>query len=68
MNPWTAQALAHSHHRDLHREAANAHPAPGRLPRTRRRATPLRTRLTEHAGHALVEAGLHLLATAAPRS
>jgi hypothetical protein len=67
MNPWTAQALARSHHHDLRREAASARLAPA-APRARRRPAPLRARLTEHAGHALIEAGLHLLATAAPRS
>jgi hypothetical protein len=78
MNPWTAQALASSRHNDLRHQAADgrrgteakSHPAQSHQADVRQSgpATRIRSRLTEHLGHTLVEAGLHLLAATTPRS
>jgi hypothetical protein len=68
MNPWMLHALTDSRCRDMRRDVARrtdgiphpaSRPAPAgwRLPRMRRQV-----------GYALVEAGLHLLATAGPAS
>jgi hypothetical protein len=78
MNPWTAQALAISRHNDLRHQAADSrrgteaksHQAKSRQADVRQTApaTRIRSRLAEHLGHTLVEAGLHLLAATTPRS
>jgi hypothetical protein len=67
MDHWTARALVTSHQDDLRRQADDHRRASQAEPGHPARPGGLRSRFTEHVGHTLVEAGLHLLATATPR-
>jgi hypothetical protein len=66
MNPWMLQAMADSRCRELRRDAA-AHaddaPRPAWRPAP---AGPRWPQMRRQVGYALVEAGLHLLATEGP--
>jgi hypothetical protein len=68
MNPWLASALADARCRQLRGEAASRQT--GSLYRRSRpsHGERRRSRMRRQVGYALVEVGLHLLATAGPAS
>jgi hypothetical protein len=66
MNPWMLQAMADSRCRELRHDAPRR---PDRAPRPASRPAPAAPRwpqMRRQVGYALVEAGLHLLATEGP--
>jgi hypothetical protein len=68
MNPWLASTLADFRGREIRGEAASrqtGRPYAGARPA---RGEHRRSRMRRQVGYALVEVGLHLLATAGPAS
>jgi hypothetical protein len=68
MSPWALHAMADSRCREMRRDVAlhtDGIPHPPSRPVTARQRWP---RMRRQVGYALVEAGLHLLATAGPAS
>jgi hypothetical protein len=72
MNPWMLQVMADSRCREIRHDAAQHGDGPRHNGRGRRLAAPVAPsdhrlpRMRRQVGYALVEAGLHLLATAGP--